>query len=55
MKNYNGIGSKIKIKTKGGKRIEGILKSVIKRDDGKSLMLIEEWHLVNNEMIAEIK
>lgn len=51
----NSIGLKVKIKTKRGKYIEGILKSVIKRHDGKDLMLVEEWHLINNDMIAEMK
>lgn len=51
------IGIKVKIKTKRGKYIDGILKSIIKRDDGKNLMLVlkEEWHLLRDDMILEIK
>lgn len=55
MDKSNSIGTRVKIKTKRGRYIDGVLKSIIKRNDGKDLMLIEEWHLVNNDMIAEIK
>lgn len=55
MNKKNSIGSRIKVKTKSGKYIDGLLKSIIKRSNGKDLMLIEEWHLINNDMLEDIK